>query len=398
MFGLSRIWDAVSDPLVGHLSDRTHTRLGRRRSWMLASIVPLVFFTLLLWSPPDGLSSAATVAWVSIALFGSYTAVTIFGIPHEALGAELSTNYLERNRVFGVRHIVGMGGFLLGILALWLLETAADKRGMAFSLALAGTLGSALLILFTVWRLRERAEYQGRGAESLRAALADVFANPHARLLLVVFFIENIGTAVLMVLLPFFTAYILRAEGMSASFLALYAAPSLLLVPVWVRLAHRFGKKNLWVFSMALLTCAFSGMFFVDEDKSGLMYALALFAGIGGGCGAVVGPSIQADVIDWDELHTGQRKEGSYFAVWNFVRKSATGLTAMLAGVALQAAGFVPNAEQSESARLAIRGLMALFPGACFAIGTLLFLRFSLNQAEHEAIRTELDARRARSG
>jgi GPH family glycoside/pentoside/hexuronide:cation symporter len=365
---------------------------------MLASIVPLVFFTLLLWSPPDGLSSAATVAWVSIALFGSYTAVTIFGIPHEALGAELSTNYLERNRVFGVRHIVGMGGFLLGILALWLLETAADKRGMAFSLALAGTLGSALLILFTVWRLRERAEYQGRGAESLRAALADVFANPHARLLLVVFFIENIGTAVLMVLLPFFTAYILRAEGMSASFLALYAAPSLLLVPVWVRLAERFGKKNLWVFSMALLTCAFSGMFFVDEDKPGLMYALALFAGIGGGCGAVVGPSIQADVIDWDELHTGQRKEGSYFAVWNFVRKSATGLTAMLAGVALQAAGFVPNAEQSESARLAIRGLMALFPGACFAIGTLLFLRFSLNQAEHEAIRSELDARRARGG
>ena len=99
-------------------------------------------------------------------------------------------------------------------------------------------------------------------------------------------------------------------------------------------------------------------------------------------------------MIDWDELRTGERKEGSYFAVWNFVRKSATGITAMVAGVALQVAGFVPNAEQTESAKLAIRGLMALFPGVCFLIGTLLFLRFSLNQAEHEAIRRELDERR----
>ena len=199
-----------------------------------------------------------------------------------------------------------------------------------------------------------------------------MFSNPHARLLLVVFFIENIGTAVLMVLLPFFTAYVLRSEGMSAGFLIAYAVPSVVLVPVWVRLARRFGKKHLWIFSMGLLTFAFSLMFFVGEGQEPLMYTLALLAGIGGGCGAVVGPSIQADVIDWDELHTGERKEGSYFAVWNFVRKSATGITAMVAGVALQVAGFVPNAEQTESAKLAIRGLMALFPGVCFLIGTLL--------------------------
>ena len=84
------------------------------------------------------------------------------------------------------------------------------------------------------------------------------------------------------------------------------------------------------------------------------------------------------------------------FAVWNFVRKSATGITAMLAGLALELADFAPNEEQSETALLAIRGLMGLFPGICFAIGTLLFLRFQLNQAEHAAIRSQLDARHSR--
>ncbi len=393
LFGISRIWDALSDPVAGYLSDRTKARIGRRRAWMLASVVPLILSTVMLWSPPGVLTGNALIAWVCFALLACYTAVTVFSIPHEALGAELTTRYHERTRIFGLRHVVGMGGFLFGVLALWLLETAPDKRSTALLLALVGSLATGLLILFAVWRLRERPEYQGRGGTSLKRALRDVYANPHARLLLVVFFIENIGSAVLMVLLPFFTAYILRAEGMSAIFLLLYAGPSIALVPVWLRLARRFGKKNLWLFSMSLLTVAFSGMFFVGETDVELLYLLALLAGVGGGCGSVVGPSIQADVIDWDELRTGERKEGSYFAVWNFVRKSATGVTAMVAGFALQLTGFVPNAEQTEGARLAIRGLMGLFPGTCYLIGTLLFLRFTLNQAEHRTIRSELDSR-----
>ena len=122
--------------------------------------------------------------------------------------------------------------------------------------------------------------------------------------------------------------------------------------------------------------------------------ALGLIGGVGGGCGAVVGPSIKADVIDYDELVTGERKEGSYFAVWNFVRKSAFGLTAMLTGFALQASGFQPNVEQTEQAKLAMSVLIGLVPGFFYGAGTLLFLRFGLNEREHAAVRAELDARR----
>jgi GPH family glycoside/pentoside/hexuronide:cation symporter len=139
------------------------------------------------------------------------------------------------------------------------------------------------------------------------------------------------------------------------------------------------------------------GLFFAGPGDWLYIAVLAGVAGIGGGCGAVVAPSIQADVIDWDELRTGERKEGAYFAVWSFVRKSAFGVTAGIAGLALAATGFVPNAEQGPATLLAMRALFGLFPGACYLAGTLLFLRFRFTQAEHAAVLAALAERRTRS-
>ena len=104
------------------------------------------------------------------------------------------------------------------------------------------------------------------------------------------------------------------------------------------------------------------------------------------------GSSIQADVIDYDEYMTGQRKEGAYFAAWNFVFKSATGITIMITGWVLQFVDFQPNVEQTEQVKLAIRSLYAIFPLVCYLIGTALFMRFSLDEAEHHRIRAALDA------
>ena len=395
LFGASRIWDAISDPIAGHLSDRTSTRLGRRRSWLLASAIPIGAAYWMLWSPPAFLDGTALIVWMGVGVFGYFTATTLFNVPHESWGAELSSHYDERTRVFGIKHVVGAVGSLAGLGGLALLRTADDPRAVATTQALVAGGIAAVLIVIAVISVRERPEYQGRGGTSLRAAFTDVWRNPHARLLLFVYFIENFGTAILSVLIPFVMQYVLRAEDLLEVFMALYFIPAILSVPVWIALSRRFGKKRLWIFSMSAMTLAFSGMFFAREGNVVWLSALGLLAGIGGGCGQVVGPSIQADVIDWDEHRTGERKEGAYFAVWNFVRKSAFGIATMLAGVLLEVVGFEPNVEQSEAAKLGMRTLFGLFPGACYAIGTLAFLRFGLNQREHAAIRVELDRRDA---
>jgi GPH family glycoside/pentoside/hexuronide:cation symporter len=393
LFGLSRVSDAILDPAAGYLSDRTRSRLGRRRSWMLAASLPMGATFWMLWSPPTALTGAALAVWMGVAIFAYHVATTMFAVPHEALGAELSTNYHDRTRIFGVKHVVGTLGSLLALGGMGLLMRAEDPRRTAFAISLAIGVALAAPALLAVARLRERVEHQGRGATNPWKAFADVWRNPHARLLLFVFGIENFGTAVLAVLIAYVMEYVYALEQYTITFMLLYFVPAILFVPVWIRLSRRFGKRNLWIFSMAMMTLAFAGLAFVRAGDVTLVCALGVIAGVGGGCGQVVGPSIQADVVDYDERATGERKEGIYFAAWAFVRKSAFGVATMLAGLMLSAIGFEPNVEQSEETKLGLRTLFGILPGVCYAIGTLCFLRFRLDEAAHLAIRRELDAR-----
>ena len=393
LYGLSRLWDAVSDPIAGHLSDRTTSWLGRRRAWLLAAALPTALGFAMLWSPPGGLSGAALVVWLGAGVFVYFTGTTIFAVPHESLAAELSTSYHERTRIFGVRTAVSQSGSLLALGGIHLLVTADEPRRVAAELAGLAAVALVLTTLIAVARVRERPEYQGRGGANLRSAFRDVLSNPHAGLLLFVFFVENFGTAILSVLIPFAMEYVLDMKGLTTTFIALYFVPALLFIPVWIRLSATFGKKRLWLFSMSMMTIAFSALFFVEPGDVAFVCVLGLIAGVGGGCGQVVGPSIQADIIDYDELRTGERKEGAYFAVWNFVRKAATGVATMISGFLLAGVGFEPNAVQSEGARLGLQLLFSLVPGLCYLVGTLAFLRFRLDQTEHAAIRRALDHR-----
>ena len=98
IYSASRIWDAVSDPLVGYLSDRTTTRLGRRRSWLLISSLPIAITFYMVFAPPQSLEGPMLIAWVAVAVIGFYSAMTLFFVPHLSLGAELSDDYHERRR------------------------------------------------------------------------------------------------------------------------------------------------------------------------------------------------------------------------------------------------------------------------------------------------------------
>lgn len=123
---------------------------------------------------------------------------------------------------------------------------------------------------------------------------------------------------------------------------------------------------------------------------------MAFFAGLANGCGGTIGPSVQGDVIDYDENLTGERKEGSYFAAWNFVQKSALGLMLLLTGFVLQWSGFIPNVPQSMTVQLSMVTLYSLFPLVCYGIGAFLFSRFKLDEKAYAEIRASLDAKKVR--
>ena len=390
IFGLSRIWDAITDPLAGYLSDRTNFSMGRRRPWMMASAPFVCFSFIMIWYQPVELSVEFSSLWIAVAVLLFYSAMTAFNVPHHSLGAELSPNYHERTKVFGVRHMVWNCGSLLALLAMHQLIVGNNPKKDAFDIALIAGLITFALIIWTVFRTQERKEYQGRGEKNPITAFSDVLRNKHAVLLLVVFFIENLGFATIGILTPYVAEYVVLRPERTAIYILTYLVPCILSVPVWISLSKRIGKKKTWLISMVLTGFGFGGMFFLSAGADTLILLLAFVCGVGAGSGAAMAPSIQSDVIDYDEYLTGKRKEGTYFASWNLVFKTATGITFMITGFVLGASGFVPNQDQTENAKFAILFLYALFPFCCYLIGGLILTRFSFNESAHQKIRQAL--------
>jgi GPH family glycoside/pentoside/hexuronide:cation symporter len=400
IFGLSRIWDAISDPIAGYLSDRTQHRSGRRRPWIFASIFPIGLAYWMAWSPPASLTGTSLTLWMAVGVFGFYSAMTIFIVPHMSLGAELTSDYHDRSRIFGSRHVGWTIGSILALVGMNFLIQAESvsveaSRSTASQLGLGTAVATAVLVGWAALRLRERPEFQGRGAERPFEAFADVWKNPHARLLLVVTLVENLGAATIGILTLYIAQYVVGTPHLAPLFILCYMVPSFASVPLWIPISRRVGKKQLWMSSMVLTAFSFGGMFFLGEGDTVLISALAVSAGLAAGAGGTIAPSIQADVIDYDEYMTGQRKEGSYFAAWNFVFKASFGVTLMLTGYVLELSGFVPNEVQSDDVKLALRSLYGLYPFVCFLAGALLFSRFSLDEAEYARIREALYARNA---
>lgn len=411
LYGASRLWDAASDPLAGYLSDRTRSRLGRRRSWMAGAAVPLAISLWMLWSPPADLSPGDTTLWVAVSLFFFYSAYTAFNVPHGALGAELTLDYHDRTRLYAFRQVASALGMLVSLLAFYaLLETGSGGaewlgvgvREVATIVGLAA--GGALM--FTAWvavsRLHERSEHQGRGPARLLPAFRDVFRNGHAVRLMAVALIHHFGIGALSLLSAYLFEYVLRVPNwMAAVFVGSYALGIAISIPVWLGLTRRFGKHRCWEWSLWGLGFGYGSFFFVMGDWSALepglvlliACSMAMLLGMISAAGWIISHSVQADVIDWDEYTTHERKEGAYLAVWNFIEKSGSAAAAALLGVVLQTVGYVPNQEQSDSTRMAILVLVSLVPAAGHFAAAWILRGFTLDEVEHDRIRAAIAAR-----
>jgi len=401
IFSISRIWDAVSDPVAGYLSDRTTFKFGRRRTWILVSFVPISLGFLAVFSPPASMEGQALDTWMMFAILGFYSAMTLFLVPHMALGAEISDDYHERTKLFGVRHIGFTLGSILALVSMSILineevKPEGNVRQLASNLALLSVLIMSAFIIFSVSRLKERPEYQNRVNKNPFKAFRDVWKNYHAKILLIILFIENLGGAVIGVLTLYVTQYIVEAPEWAPLIIFAYMFPAAASVPLWIPLSRKYGKIKLWIFSLAATGIAFGGIFvipFLDSvtERLIVIFTGAILGGIAAGCGGAVGPSIKGDVIDYDEYLTGERKEGTYFAAANFVFKSATGIMLLLTGFVLQFSGFIPNQPQTMEVKVALISLYGLVPLIFYSLGAfILYKKFKFGEKEHAAIKSEL--------
>lgn len=383
----ARVWDALTDPLTGWLSDRTQTRFGRRRPWFYGSAIPFAASLVMLWSPPSSLGENALSIWFGVSVLLFYTAYTTFRVPHMALGAELSAGYHDRTRVFGIAQAFECTGMLAAAGVLIFLERAEDPRMFARWLAIGIGVFSAASMLWAARGLRERTSSLGRGGGTPWQAFADVARNPHSRILLFVFLLEQLGFSGLVALFPYLSDYVLLTPGDTGLYLLGAVGSAFASIPVWVAASRRYGKQQVWLWSVIAKLVTFASVVAVGPGDGTLFLFFTMGFGFLHGCGAVVGPSLKADVVDWDEAHTGERKEGAYFAAWNFAQKFAGGLAIYFVGLMLSLTGFVPNIEQSTEVTTGIRWLGGGFPFVLHLVAAVLIARFSLGEEEHRATR-----------
>jgi GPH family glycoside/pentoside/hexuronide:cation symporter len=393
-----RVFDAVTDPAMGYLSDRSATRFGRRRPFIAVGSIFLALCIYLLFHPPQGSPLFETV-WFGVCIYALFLFWTVVTVPYESLGPEITFDYNERNALFGLRDGLLIGGTLAAAASPAAVQAAfglaPDAEGERTKFLIIALIYAPLVIGSAWWcvlAILERAVPK-ISAAGVWSGMRLVFRNRPFMILLTAYTISAIGNNLPATLILFYVQYVLESP-LADAFLLLYFMTGIVFLPVWVVLARRIGKKRAWLLSIAVNTGAFVGVFFLGPGDASIYGVLVFLSGIGLGATLALPSSIQADVIDYDELLTGERREGRYIGFWSIAKKlaAAVGVGAGLSILGL--AGYVPNASQPEAVLFALRVLYALVPSACNLIALVIALAYPISESMHQRIRGAIARRK----
>lgn len=389
---IARGLDAVTDPAMGWVSDRTKSRFGRRRPW-IALGVPLCAMALVaMFGPPESLTPTQAGAWFA-ASFGLYFLFhTVYEIPYQGLGLELTDDYDERSSLFSWRMAFVIAGTMIASAAPGVLAAAGVAEPRTQMRIVAAVYGTALVLLYSllVVTVRERPEFASREANPLVPGVRRALRNRPFRILFITFVIGSLPAAIPALLVPFYTYYVIQPpnpEQMLAVFLVIYFGSGFLFLPAWLWAAKRFGKLETWLASFFIGISAGIGLFFGGPGDILYVSLLHAWAGVAFGAGGLLVPAMQADVVDYDELRTGKRREAQFAAFWAIVPKFVAIPGAALPIAALAAIGYVPNQVQTPEVQLGIRAIYALTPAAFGAISFFLARLYPISEEVHAQIK-----------
>lgn len=393
-----RIFDAVTDPLMGYLSDRTVSRFGRRRPYIAAGALFVALSIVFLFNPPQGSPRFETV-WFGVCIYSLFFFWTVVTVPYESLGPELTVDHAQRNTLFALRDGMLIAGTLAAAASpavvravLGLPPGAPGERETFFWISMI----YAPLVIASAWwctrTLQERPLHKAPRPGIWRG-LGRVFRNRPFVILLSAYTISAIGSNLPATLILFYVQYVLLSPH-ADFFLLLYFVTGIVFLPGWVRLARVMGKKHAWLLSMALNTGAFVGVFFLGPGDTTLYGILVCLSGMGFGATLALPSSIQADVIDYDELLTGERREGRYIGLWSIAKKMAAAIGVGAGLAVLGLAGYVPNASQPQEVVMALRVLYALVPSVCSLAALVIALAYPISAGTHRQILESIVRRR----
>lgn len=386
-----RIFDAFTDPIIGYISDRTVTRFGRRRPYIVLGSAFTALAMILLFNPPRANPSIETL-WFGVFIYVLFLFWTIVTVPYESLGPEISFDYHERISLFAMRDGFLIAGTLAAASTPALIQTVLglsgggeDERTKFFWMSMLYT---PLLIGTAFWCvmvIRER-HFQQIKTEPIFSSIRSVGQNRPFIILLVAYTISAVGSNLPATLILFYVQYVLQSD-MADFFLLLYFVTGIAFLPGWIFIARRTGKKSAWLVSMTINSGAFLGVFFLGPGDTVLYGILVFLSGIGFGAALAIPSAIQADVIDYDEFLTGERREGQYIGLWSISKKLAAAVGVGAGLSILGISGYTPNMDQPPTVQMTLRILYALVPSICNLLAILVAITYPINDKMHEKIK-----------
>ena len=416
---IGKIWDGINDPMVGMLTDKTQSRRwGRRLPWLLYGAIPFGVFFFLQWIVPQFTADKSINVWC---LFWYYVVIgivsqafyTVVNLPYTAMTPELTQDYDERTSLNSFRFTFSIGGSILSlILAKIIFSQISDRQQQYLVLAAICTVISILSLYWCVYGVRDRIlAFEAKRIQLPKEAeipffeqLKIVFTNKPFLFVIAIYLFSWLGVQITASIIPYFVVNCMKLkEGDVPTVMITVQGTALFMLFIWSYLSQKIGKKLVYFLGMSCWIIAAGGLFFLQPDQIGLMYIMAIMAGVGVSTAYLIPWSMIPDIIELDELQTGQRREGIFYGFMVLLQKFGLALGLFLVGNTLQAYGFKEAVigqsslpVQPESALLAIRIAVGPIPTVCLIAGLVLMYFYPITREMHAEIMLKLQEKRER--
>lgn len=413
---IGKVWDAVNDPMVGVMSDKTRSRLGRRYPWILFGAIPFGIFFFLQWIVPRFSDNPQGQQW---GLFWYYTFIsivfgwlyTVVNLPYTALTPELTQDYDERTSLNSYRFAFSIGGSILAVVLVGVIGSMFADLSQRYLVigAVCGILGF-LPLFWCVWGTFDRMKAIGLqrplAEEPVSIPIAQqlkiVFSNRPFLFVVGIYLCSWLSFQLTAAIIPYFVGSYMRLDSPWAvpSVVLAVQLTAMLVLPIWNAVSQRIGKRGVYAAGMVLWIIAQGGLFFLQPGQLTLMYVLAVMSGFGVSVAYLIPWSMLPDVIELDELQTGQRREGIFYSFVTFLQKVCLGIAVAIVLQSLDWAGYVKPTEgvslpvQPDDVLLAIRLSIGPVPTIALLIGMVLVYFYPITREVHAEIRLKLHERK----
>ena len=356
---ISKVWDAVTDPVMGYTTDRTLSRWGRRRVYLLFGAVPMCLAMVFFFTAPTYLPQSMHIVWAIIALMALYTASTIINVPYTSLTPELTSDYNEQSSLNGYRFGCAVFGTIAGAGAVQpLVQTFArpgaadplvDQRGFSMMGLILGAV--MMIVTFITFFGTKEKKYRKEDlpTEGFFETFKFVFRNKPFVLLLLTYALHMTGISFLTTILAYYTENVLHRGDITTIAMILLLVTAMVFIPISVLVSKKIGKQRTYQICFTVIASACAILYFLGHRMPvEFFFGVMVFAGIGVGFSYVAPFAMVPDAIEYEARRSGKRTEGAYYGVWTFISKLGTAIAIFVSGQILELGGYISQAGEGS--------------------------------------------------